>query len=102
VRRSFRNTPLPTMFYRVEKAVKPHKRVRLATRRWLLDHGSTWTLSDYGRVADNPGVGPSMTTSALLNRVTIVSVGDHSKEGSTTHTAAVLENLHRIARVLTP
>jgi len=43
-----------------------------------------------------------MTTSALLNRVTIVSVGDHSKDGSTTHTAAVLENLHRIARVLTP
>jgi len=53
-------------------------------------------------LANDPGVGPSITTSALLNRVTIVSVGDHSKEVfHHTYTAAVLENLHRIARVLT-
>ena len=44
-----------------------------------------------------------MTTSAFLDRVTIVSVGDHSKEVfHHSYTAAVLENLHRIARVLTP
>ncbi len=44
-----------------------------------------------------------LPTSPFLDRVTIVSVADHSKEAfHHTYTAAVLENLHRIARVLTP
>jgi hypothetical protein len=38
-----------------------------------------------------------------VDRATIVSVGDHSKEVfHHTNTSAVFENLHRIARVLTP
>ncbi|HEY4781107.1 MAG TPA: hypothetical protein VIH54_04760, partial [Chthoniobacterales bacterium] len=45
----------------------------------------------------------SFLRSAFLDRVTIVFVGEHSKEVfHHTYTAAVLENLHRIARVLTP